>query len=324
MKLKKELFILAAIIIALSVYLVVRKQDRALYELPTLPPVTGSDINRIEIEGPRTNLVLKRIDQNWTVGEEKYPVTKSKVQQMIDTIERLALTELISASGDLARYDLTADKKIRVRAYTGDALQREFEIGKTAPSYRHTFVQIAGNPNVYNARDSFRDKFDQQVSDLRDKQVLSFAASDIQQIQVSKGTASLLLERKETAADKGDGQPSEQRTTTPVKTETIWQSSDGEKADQARLDRLLTTLSQLSCDSFVADRRKSDFSSPIYQIRVTGPQSHELAIFDKLNKDADNNPAISSQNPYPFYLPDWQVKNLTPAFTELLLDSKSE
>jgi hypothetical protein len=103
-----------------------------------------------------------------------------------------------------------------------------------------------------------------------------------------------------------------------------WQTSDGEKADPARIDRMLSTLSQLSCDSYVPDRSKADFSSPIYRIRIKGSQDYELAIFDKLDKDADKHPAISSQNAYPFYLPEWRIQNLMPEFAELLQASDSK
>jgi hypothetical protein len=322
MKLKKEWFILVAVIIGLSIYLFVRKQDRALYDLPQLPPVAGSEITRIEIAGPRANFVLNRDDKDWSIGDQKYAAANSKVQQMINTIEGLTLTELISTSGDKVRYDLTTDKKIQVKAWTGDTLVREFDIGKTAPSLRHTFVRIADNPNVYNARDNFRSKFDQELADLRDKQVLSFAVSEIQQVQVTRGSESMLLERRESALEQSDAQPADEAATAPVKAEMIWQTTQGVKADQARLDSFLTTLSQLSCDSYVADRSKKDFSSPIYHIRVKGAQDYELAIFDKPGEDADKHPAISSQNTYPFYLPDWQVKNLTPEFSELLQGSK--
>ena len=322
MKLKKELFILVAVIIGLSVYLFVRKQDRALYDLPKLPPVAGSEITRIEITGPRSNLVLNRDDKGWSIGDQKVAASKSKVQQMIDTIEDLALTELISTSGDNVRYDLTPDKKIQVKAWTGDTLVREFDIGKTAPSFRHTFVRIADNPNVYNARDNFRSKFDQELADLRDMQVLSFPVSEIQQVQVTRGSESLLLERRESALEQSTSEPTDEAATAPVKAELIWQTAEGVKANQARLDSFLTTLSQLNCDSYVAERSKEDFSSPVYHIRVKGAQDYELAIFGKLGEDADKHPAISSQNAYPFYLPDWQVKNLTPEFSELLQNSK--
>ena len=318
MKLKKEIFILVAVVIALSVYLAIRKQDRALYDLPKLPPLTRNEVTRIEIEGPQPKLILNRTDGSWTVGEEKYPAAGSKVQQIIDTIEGLTLTELISASGDMTRYDLTADKKIHVRAWAGDTVVREFDIGKTAPSFRHTFVRISGNPNVYNALENFRSKFDQQIADLRDKQVLSFPVSEVQQVALTRGAASLLLERKPMAMQQDDSQPKKEADTAPVKAEMIWQSAEGVPADQARIDRLLAALSQLSCDSYVADRSKADFSDPIYEIRVKGSRDYAVAIFEKLSDEADKNPATSSENAYPFYLPDWQVKNLMPPFVELL------
>ena len=41
MKVKKEYIILAVVIIALSVYLVMRTSDRTQYELPDIPPVVS-------------------------------------------------------------------------------------------------------------------------------------------------------------------------------------------------------------------------------------------------------------------------------------------
>ena len=49
MKTKKEYIILAIIIIALSVYLVMRRSDRTLYELPEIPQVSQKEITRLEI-----------------------------------------------------------------------------------------------------------------------------------------------------------------------------------------------------------------------------------------------------------------------------------
>lgn len=324
MKLKKEILVLAVVIIGLSIYLAVRKQDRALYELPALPPVSGGDITRIEVNAPGQTLVLDRVDGSWTVGSEKYPADSGKVQQMIDTIEGLALTELISTSGDMARYDLTDDKKIAVKAFAGDSPQREFDIGKTAPSFRHTFVRISGNPNVYNARDNFRSKFDLAVSDLRDKQVLSFSTGEIRQLRLTKGNDSLLLERKAAPLAEGGSSPSKEADSAAVEAEMIWQTPEGVKADQARVDRLLSTLSQLSCESYVADRSKTDFSAPLYQIRIKGSMDYDLMIFAQLGDDTEKLPAVSSQNAYPFYLPDWQTKNLMPELPELLQQPESK
>ena len=40
MKLKKEVIILAVVIVGLSIYLLTRQTDRTLYRLPQLPPVS--------------------------------------------------------------------------------------------------------------------------------------------------------------------------------------------------------------------------------------------------------------------------------------------
>ncbi len=49
MKIKKEYIILAVIIVALLLYLSQRSTDRTLYQLPKMPEISNSDINKIEV-----------------------------------------------------------------------------------------------------------------------------------------------------------------------------------------------------------------------------------------------------------------------------------
>jgi lipopolysaccharide export system protein LptC len=49
MKVKKEYIILAVLIVALSLYLIFHKRDRAQYELPVLQEVPVAEITKIEI-----------------------------------------------------------------------------------------------------------------------------------------------------------------------------------------------------------------------------------------------------------------------------------
>jgi len=318
MKMKKEYLILGAVIIGLSVYLLARQTDRALYELPQLPEVSGKKISKIEISGPEGTTVLNRADEDWSIGPQKYPASKNKVQQMIDTIEGLTLTALISESKDYIRYDLSDDKKVSVKAWTGDSLSREFEVGKAASSFQHTFVKLADDPKVYHARDNFRNKFDQKVNDLRDKSVLSFTVSDIQEVNLAKGSQSLLFGRKEAPLDKKSASETAEKNQPAIKAEMVWQTADGRRADQAKLDRLLSTLAQLNCEEYINDRKKKDFSDPIFTVQVKGTQEYSLSIFAKLKDDADNYPAISSQNEYVFLLEGWKADSLMPKLDEIL------
>ena len=50
MKIKKEYIILAAIILALALYLYFHEEQRTLYQLPVLPEVSAKDISKIEID----------------------------------------------------------------------------------------------------------------------------------------------------------------------------------------------------------------------------------------------------------------------------------
>ena len=49
MKVKKEYFILAGVIVALILYLVLHKSNRTYYKLPDIPAVSGKQILKIEI-----------------------------------------------------------------------------------------------------------------------------------------------------------------------------------------------------------------------------------------------------------------------------------
>lgn len=324
MKIKKEYIILLAVIIGLSFYLFTRQTNRALYELPQLPEMSGKEISKIEISGPEAKIVLKKVVESWLIGPEEYPASKNKVRQMIETIKGLTLTALISESKDYVRYDLTDEKKISVKAWIDDTLEREFDIGKTASSSQHTFVRLSGDTFVYQARDNFRNTFDQKVRDIRDKSVLSFAISDIREVRLAKEGQSLVFNRREVQSedkDKKEDDPAGKTAPIPV---SIWQAADGQKGDESKLNSLLGTLSQLECDSYITDRDKKAFTEPIYTIQVKGTKDYSLSIFAVREKETDTYPATSSENRYPFMLPEWKAKDLMPEFGELLVEDNKE
>ncbi len=62
MKIKKEYIILAIIITALSVYLVMRRGDRTLYQLPEIAHVDRKEITKLQITKGKTVIVLNKKD----------------------------------------------------------------------------------------------------------------------------------------------------------------------------------------------------------------------------------------------------------------------
>lgn len=320
MKLKKEYIILSAIIIALSLYLIMHHTKTMHYQLPDLPTIAKKDISKLEITKSGKTILLNKKDNTWYVGPKEYPADAEKVEEMLDVIEKLTITTLISEAKSFDRYDLNNDKKITVKTWAKDTPKLEFEIGKTASSYRHTFVKLAGDDRVYHARGNFRDKFDQTIDTLRDMTVLSFEQSDIQQIQITRGKETIIVGQKQIPVKVSITKESETKGTKAPKTELVWQTADGKKVDEASLQSLLSSLSRLKCEKYIDNQRKEDFKSPLYVIKLKGVQEYTLSIFDKTNKKAKNHPAISSENDYPFILSDWQVDNIQKKINEMLTD----
>lgn len=310
MKIKKEYIVLVIIIVGLSLYLVLRSPDRTRYELPRVAEIHKKDISRIEISKAGATILLNNKDGNWQVGPQGYPANTDRVTNILNVIEKLAVTALVAESRDYSRYSLDDNDKITVRAWKDDKLTREFDIGKGATSYQHTFVKLAGDERVYHAKGDFRGQFDQTVDGLRDKTVLSFDRSGIQEIQMTKGKDVVTLGRTEV--------PMEMRAGEEGDVETVWQTADGKKGDNAQVERLITILSDLRCETYIDDLEKEDLADAIYTLQLKGVQDYSLSIFAKMEEDAKQYPAVSSENDYPFLLPEWQVKSLMKNPGEIL------
>lgn len=313
MKMKKEYVLLAAIIIGLSLYLVMRNPDRTRYKLPQLSQISKEDISKLEILKPDTSILLKKVDDKWHLDPAGYLANPDRVENMLNTIEGLALTALVSESGNYNRYDLDDDSKITVKAWVGGKLSREFDIGKVASSYRHTFVKLAGDDRVYHARGNFRSQFDQTVDALRDKTVLSFDSNAISEIRMTKGKDTTALVLTEKAAKAPDNQ---------ANVEKVWLTADGKQADEEQLKNLLRTLSNLQCEKYIDDQKKQDLADPIYTIHCKGTEDHSLSVFAKREEKAKSYPAVSSGSDYPFLLPVWQVEHLMKEPEEILTKLK--
>lgn len=318
MKVKKEYAILIAIIIAVSLYLILRNPDRTHYQVPELPHLAKNVISKIEISRQETSIELHKKKNRWYIVPQGYKADTGMVKQMLDIIEKLTLTVLVSDSRNYSRYDLDDNKNIKVRAWMGDRLIREFEVGKAEASYRHNFVKIAGDDGVYHAPGNFRGIFDQTVDKLRDKIVLSFDRTEIREIRITKGQQLTVFSRKQSPVKVSAGQEADAESPPSPKVETVWQTAEGKELDETQVRELFAPLSRLSCWKYIDDRKKEDFTSPIYTFQLKGMQEYTVSIFAKTDKNAETYPAVSSENDYPFLLFDWQADDLMKMLDEVL------
>jgi hypothetical protein len=305
MQIKKDYLILGVVIAAIAVYLNMRSSDRTHYTLPALAALTAADITQIQISGGGKTQTLIRKDGRWVTDPQGFPADPKRVNEMLETLAGLNLTALVAESKNYALYELDPDHTVTVKAWQGDQLKRDIDVGKAAPSFRHTFVKLAGDDRVFHAADNFRFRFESGLDELRDKTVLAFNRRDIREIQITKGTASVTLSRLPPQEEAPPaGQPA------PAPAPAAWQGSDGRPADSAAVEMLMGDLVDLQCQAFIDDRDKTAFGAPIYSIALKGPKDHTLSIFAPAGQDSATYPAISSGSDTPFQLPADQAQRL--------------
>ena len=323
MKIGKEAVILGILIVVLSTYLMVNKRDRSLYELPDLKPIMTSKISKMTIDSSEGTIVFIRKAGAWVVNEEAYPGDEDSIDRVADIVAKLRLTTLISESKNYGRYDLDPEHAIAIKAWEGDTLVREFQVGKAVPGHRQTFVKLADDHRVYHAGEGFRNKVQGKVDMFRDKTVMSFESDQIQQLRlVHKESQGIFVKEKmpEASSEKPeDGELPKEKTDKPV-----WKNTDGEVVKENKLAKLIDDFSSLKCSAYVYDRQKTEFTQPIAMITFKGPEAYTLQIFDQLEKDAPEYPAISSQNDYLFLLPKWQADQVINALADIVPPEKED
>ena len=308
MKIKKEYLILGVVIAALAVYLCQRSSDRTHYTLPTLPALTAAEITQIRISGGGKTQTLLHRDGRWVTDPQGFPAEPKRVKEMLETLAGFQLTALVAESKNYALYELDPDHAVSVKAWQGDQLKRDIDVGKAAPSFRHTFVKIAGDDRVFHAADNFRFRFESGLGEMRDKTVLAINRQELREILITKDQASVTLSRPPAQTETPPaGQPA------PAPGPAGWQGGDGRPANNAAVEMLLGDLVDLQCESFIDDRDKAAFGPPIYSIALKGSKDHTLGIFAPAAADATAYPAVSSGSDYPFQLPADQAQRLMKA-----------
>ncbi len=311
--------ILLGIIAVLLIYLLFGTgKNKMSYAVPRLKNLDQAELTRIEILGKDRSITLVGKEKNWTILPQEFPADPVKVEDMLDTIAGLTLTELAAEKEDYLRYELDQENRLNIKAFQGETLVREFDIGKTPSTYRHTFVRIADDTRVYYARDSFRSRFDSEVKDLRNKAVLSFDKNEISEISITQAGTTLVFTKKLVVKEPGPETPATQEGQEAAATqqpaspqeEEAWVSSDGRTGLKDSLDTVLSELSDLRCDEFLEDDNPMENLEPVFSVTLKGTKDYTLRIFVKQEDDNGKYPALSSENAFPFLLSTYKAERI--------------
>ncbi|MCP4156076.1 MAG: DUF4340 domain-containing protein [bacterium] len=326
---KKEYILLVVIIVVLLGYLSMKKQDKVHYDLPKLEAVAGDSITKIEIVKPDGTVTLVNKDKKWVIEPKGYPTDAAMANEIVNAVKDLKLTTLASESKNFSRYGLGKEKLIKVKAFNKDRVVREFEIGKVTATNNHTFVKLKDDTRVYHAQKSFRKHFEKKGNDLRDKLVMKLDKNEISEIAVEKEKAKFVFSKEAsgTAPAPTPLKPDPKQPPVPpaAKGEPTWKTADGKEGNKTGLDGILSQLADLKCDEFIEDKKKEDFTKPIYTIKLKGQKDYTLNIYEKIKvpgadgkEGTEKYPVVSSENAYPFLLTTYSAERLIKKEEDLI------
>jgi len=302
---KKEYLILIALILIFSAYLLLHKENKDHYTLPEIEKIDTSKITGINIDKKQGPIKFTKKDDHWMLTDKKYLADSSAVENMLDTFKGLKLSALVSQKGNLRRYELDVEKQIRVKLLEGEKTIFELGIGKTAPTFNHTFVMLSDDTNVYHANGSFRSNFEKTEDDFRDKKVLEFKEDGIKEFSIEKEGLSKKLTAKEEKKDKEE-------------ISLTWSFADGTLADKNEVSNLLSSVSFLECEKYLESPTKNDLEKKpaLCKIRLENEGQIALTLFKGDNEETIF--GISSMNEYAFVLNQYNGKEIVSNIEKLL------
>ena len=308
---KKEYLILIVLILILGAYLLFHKDNKDNTILPEIARIDIAKITGLIIDKKQGSIEFTKKEKKWVLTDKEYLADSSSVENMLDTLKTIKLSTLVSQKGDLKRYELDDEKYIRVKVLDGAKTIFEFTMGKTAPTFNHTFVMLTDNKDIYHANGSFRSYFDKTMDDFRDKKVLNFKKESIKQFTVEKAGLSRTLISKETKKEDKEAL-------------LTWSSEDGTSADKEVISSLLSSVSFLECEKYLDSSTKNDLKkeTPLCKIHLENGSNIELMLFE-IDKQ-DNLMGISSMNGYVFELSQFNGKEIISNIEKLLGITKEE
>ncbi|MBN2617794.1 MAG: DUF4340 domain-containing protein [Spirochaetales bacterium] len=177
MKNKKDIYILAGIIILLFSYIIFRQDNNINYVLPKTETIKAEDITKIEFNG----FDLNKTDEKWILPSG-YKASPTAMDRIIAGITNFQLIDMISQSKDYQRFGLDTPKELKVK--NGDKDLLSIKIGNTSNTGNYTYVLVPGDDNVYSVRGDLSELFNKSEDSLRDKTVI--AVNNINKIELIK------------------------------------------------------------------------------------------------------------------------------------------
>lgn len=228
----RKLLIPGVLILAGIVYLLAKPGDRIHYDLPEWKAPDRGKISRISYgKGEKTDLRLE--EGQWVVGAPARRADGEKVEKILDALENLKPTDLVSRSGYYDSFLLGETARTEVSVTDGEGTG-EFSFGKRASSSQGTYALLPGEEAVLIITGDWNALLPADPGELRDRTVLTFGAAGLNILELTDRDSG----KKLVFSKDGEGN---------------WLKNGEIYGDGEGLTKKISSLSGIKCRSFVSD-----------------------------------------------------------------------
>ena len=279
MKTKTTLILLAIAAILVAYIIVIESKTPTTEDLEEgrkkIFDCKASDVTRIEIDTPNTSqmkvgnvtpekvfIVCHKVAEKW---EMLQPVQTKAAQSFMENIAtqltdlRKATTVPEKAVKDLATYGLVSPTF--TVAFTAKDKTYAFKIGKDAPMEQGVYLAIEGDKQIYVIARYFADLINKPLLDYRNKKVFDTTVNDTKNFKLIYVDKTIELKKES----------ENWQIVQPVP----------DKADKNKITELLSAISTLAANGFVADKettlQKYGLDKPALTLVVVDPQNAAIS-----------------------------------------------
>ena len=260
---------------------------------------------------PAETIHLVQENEKWIMNG-KYAAGASSVKNFADAVENIRALDKVASAGEVVntKYELTEGKKISVEVKKGNKVVRSLELGKDASSGSQTYITVDGGKEIYLAAGNLRTIFDKSISSLRDRYVWSADKNELTSVTISKADGETWGLTK-----MGSG------------TDVTWNitgvDTQGQEIDTEKTANWFETLAIMTAASWYDDSATAEGLGGNLVLNAKVVHGFNTINFDLYQLPVaegaeDKYYATTSETPFIFEVPDYQVKKYTKDYTELL------
>ncbi len=308
---KKTLIALGAFvvlgIIAIVALRAPEKGERASDRARPIPPLDAAQITTVDItKGGVTTTLKKEGDTTRVTAPVAYAADPGNAKAVWEGLGKMDVSDLVTEQPSKQSEFQVDDKEgVHVVAKHDGQVLADLIVGKSVGA--GTMVRMPGKNEIWQASGISRYTFDKPASDWRDKSISTFAAGDVQKLEV---------------AAKGGAKVSLKKTGTKEGSEDKWQVVDStlkiDKLDNATANQMVSALSSWKANDFADGVKLAEagLEPPALTITVGLKDNKSVTVLLGGKKGEDEFYAKKSDAPQVFLVKKYNVERIDKAPVE--------